>query len=264
MAISESSAGSSSEEKSPVSFTITENIEDTIEELSKIIENLDLGESTCHSDFSQNFSKDTAADFTTRNGGVSNNIHQVCVIITEAAEDNDVVDNIVVNTQANNPRSNSRKEKEKIYVSAREWKVIMSAINHGTEVPVDSRRKVLMGYQYALHQYKKRLQEEKSELRRSRENNSASSRLTRVNLANILDEGLRIGGRGRRMNSKVKVSQTRRDYACIENKRGARLAQSQSIPGRPLLAPIYRWPGLKDPFRFNTNYNVCIRYQLAF
>jgi hypothetical protein len=28
--------------------------------------------------------------------------------------------------------------------------------------------------------------------------------LTRVNLGNILDEGLRIGGKGRRMNSKVK------------------------------------------------------------
>jgi hypothetical protein len=60
--------------------------------------------------------------------------------------------------QINNPRSNNRKEKEKIYVSAREWRVIMSAI------------------QYALHQHKKRLQEEKNDLRRSRENNSASSR----------------------------------------------------------------------------------------
>jgi hypothetical protein len=33
-----------------------------------------------------------------------------------------------------------------------------------------------MGYQYALHQHKKKLREEKSELRRSQENNSASSR----------------------------------------------------------------------------------------
>jgi hypothetical protein len=31
----------------------------------------------------------------------------------------------------------------------------MSAINHGTEVPANSRREVLMGYQYALHQHKK-------------------------------------------------------------------------------------------------------------
>jgi hypothetical protein len=58
------------------------------------------------------------------------------------------------------------------------------------------------------------------------------------------------------MNSKVEVSQTRRDYACIENKRGTQLAQS--IPGQPLLAPIYRWPGLKDSVGFHTNYSVRI------
>jgi hypothetical protein len=167
MAISESSVGSSSEVNSPVSFTTMGSIEDTIEELDEIMENLDLGESTSHSVFIQNFSKNIAADFTTQNGGVSNNIHQVCVIITEAVEDDDVTDNTVVNTQINNPRSNNRKEKEKIYVSIGEWRVIMSAINHGTEVPADSRREVLMGYQYALHQHKKRLQEDKNELRRS-------------------------------------------------------------------------------------------------
>jgi hypothetical protein len=30
------------------------------------------------------------------------------------------------------------------------------------------------------------------------------------------------------------------------------LAYSQSVPGWPLLAPIYRWPGLKEPVGFNT------------
>jgi hypothetical protein len=117
-------------------------MEDKIEELDKIMENLDLGEAMDHSDFSQIFSKNTAADFTTQNGDVSSNVHQVCVIITEAAEDNDGVENIVVNTQGNNPRSNSRKEKEKIYVSVGEWRIIMSAINHGKGIPADSRREV--------------------------------------------------------------------------------------------------------------------------
>jgi hypothetical protein len=37
----------------------------------------------------------------------------------------------------------------------------MSAINHGTKVPEGSRREVLMGYQYALHQHKKKLREER-------------------------------------------------------------------------------------------------------
>jgi hypothetical protein len=44
MAISESSVGSSGEVNSPVSFTMTENMEDKIKELSETMENLDLGE----------------------------------------------------------------------------------------------------------------------------------------------------------------------------------------------------------------------------
>jgi hypothetical protein len=120
MTISDSSVGSSSEVNSPVSLQMPEIMKDKIEELEEIMGNIDLGEARDHSDFSQIFSKDTTADSTTRNGGVSSNVHQVCIIIAEATKDNDVVDNIVVNTQGTNPRSNSRKEKEKIYVSVGE------------------------------------------------------------------------------------------------------------------------------------------------
>jgi hypothetical protein len=77
--------------------------------------------------------------------------------------------------QANKSRSNGKKEKEKIHVSNGEWRVIMSAINHVTEVPANSRSEVLMGYQYALHQHRKKLREEKDKLRRSQENYSMSS-----------------------------------------------------------------------------------------
>jgi uncharacterized protein YjgD (DUF1641 family) len=68
-------------------------MENTIEELNEIMGNLDLGEAMDHSDFSKNFSRSIASDFTTR---VSNNVHQVCIIITEAAEDNDGMENMVV------------------------------------------------------------------------------------------------------------------------------------------------------------------------
>jgi hypothetical protein len=71
-------------------------------------------------------------------------------------------------------REHNRKEKEKIYVSAGEWRIIMSAINHGTEVPEGSRREVLMGYQYALHQHKKKLREERDMFARSRDDNTMS------------------------------------------------------------------------------------------
>jgi hypothetical protein len=77
----------------------------------------------------------------------------------------------------------------------------------------------------------------------------------RVNSTNVLDEGLRIGGIGRRINSKVKISQARRvsRINVVIN-----LAYSQSVPNRHLLAPICRWPGLKEPVGFDTYYNVSV------
>jgi hypothetical protein len=89
-------------------------------------------------------------DFVTQTSGVSGNIQQLYVIITVAVEENDHADNTAIDAQVDKSRSNSKKEKEKIHVSTREWRIIMSAINHGTEVPTNSRREVLMGYQYAL------------------------------------------------------------------------------------------------------------------
>jgi hypothetical protein len=61
------------------------------------------------------------------------------------------MDNLVVNALGGNPRNNHMKEKEKVYVSAGEWRTIMFAINHIMVIPADSRREVLIGFQYALH-----------------------------------------------------------------------------------------------------------------
>jgi hypothetical protein len=152
--MSDSSVGSSGKVNSPVSFTPMETTWYTIEELDEIMGNLDLKEASDHSDKSsrQNFGKSATTDFTTRNGSVSNNdestwrseeryinnVHQVCVIITEAVEDDDRMDNLVVNAQGGNSRKNHRREKEKVYVSVGEWRTIMSAINHKMGIPVDS------------------------------------------------------------------------------------------------------------------------------
>jgi hypothetical protein len=104
---------------------------------------------------------DSPKDFATGSSGVSRSVHQLCVIITEATEENNHVGNEEVDMQVDKLRSNSKKEKDKIHVSTGEWRIIMSAINHGTEVPTDSRREILMGYQYALHQCRKKLREER-------------------------------------------------------------------------------------------------------
>jgi hypothetical protein len=45
---------------------------------------------------------------------------------------------------------------------------------------------------------------------------------------------------------------------------GVNLACFQSVPHRPLLAPIYRWLGLKDREGSDTDYNIDIRHGLIF
>jgi hypothetical protein len=144
----ESSEGSSSEVNSPVSFDKT-----PIAEGNKIQKNCDSEERACQT-------HNNAKDFTVGSSGVSK-VHQLCVIITEAEEENNSEGNEHVGWQVDKVKDHNKKEKEKVNVSAGEWRMIKSAINHGTEVPEGSRREVLMGYQYALYQHRKKLREER-------------------------------------------------------------------------------------------------------
>jgi hypothetical protein len=90
-------------------------------------------------------------DFTIESSGISKRLHQLCVIITEVEEENNNEGNEGVDKQVDKIKEHSKKEKEKIHVSVGEWRIIMSAINRGIEVPEGTKREVLMGYQYALH-----------------------------------------------------------------------------------------------------------------
>jgi hypothetical protein len=118
---------------------------------------------------------DSSRDFAIESSGISRSIHQLCIIITEAAEEDNREGNKEVDLQVNKLRSNNKKEKEKIHVSTGEWRIIMLAINHGTEVPADSRREVMIGYQYTLYQHKKKLREERDMFMRSQSDDSTSS-----------------------------------------------------------------------------------------
>jgi hypothetical protein len=87
-----------------------------------------------------------------------------------------------------------------------------------------------------------------------------TQKVTRVNSANVLDEGLMIGGNRASDELKGKISQTR----CVSKVNvGVNLACFQSFPYRPLLAPIYRWPGLKDREGSDTDYSIDIRHELV-
>jgi hypothetical protein len=165
---SESSVGSSSEVNSPVSLTATEDMEEKLEEFDETRGKPGMEEEVAKT-------HNSSRDFAIESSGISRSVHQLCVIITEAAEEDNHEGNKEVDLQVDKLRSNSKKEKEKIHVSTGEWRIIMPAINHGTEVPADSRREVLMGYQYALHQHKKKLREERDTFMRSRDDDSTSS-----------------------------------------------------------------------------------------
>jgi hypothetical protein len=154
----ESSEGSSSEVNSPVSSEKA-----PIAGGDKIRENFDSEEKACQT-------HNIARDFVIGSNGVSK-VHQLCVIITEAEEQNSNEGSEKVDRQVDKVKEH-KKEKEKVHVLAGEWRMIKSAINHGTEVPKGSRREVLMGYQYALYQHKKKLREEKDMV--FQDNNSIS------------------------------------------------------------------------------------------
>jgi hypothetical protein len=166
IAKSGSSVGSSSEANSPVSLAATENQQEKFTEPDESGRKF-IMEAAVDKPY------DKSRDFASRNSGVSRSVHQLCVIITKAAEEeNNHAGNKEVDMQVDKLRSNGKKEKEKVHVSAGEWRIIMSAINHGTDIPADSRREVLMGYQYALHQRRKKLRQERDMIMRSPDYNS--------------------------------------------------------------------------------------------
>jgi hypothetical protein len=63
---------------------------------------------------------DSSRDFAIESSGISRSIHQLCVIITEAAEEDNHEGNKEADLQVDKLRSNSKKEKEKIHVSTGE------------------------------------------------------------------------------------------------------------------------------------------------
>jgi hypothetical protein len=114
IAKSGSSVGSSSEANSPVSPAAIENLQEKLEEPDETGQKL-IAEAVMDK------TRDESRDFASRSSGVSRSVHQLCVIITEAAEEeNNHACNKEVDMQVDKLRSNEKKEKEKVHVSAGE------------------------------------------------------------------------------------------------------------------------------------------------
>jgi hypothetical protein len=129
IAKSRSSVGSSSEANSPISPVATENLQEKLEESDKTRREPMV-------EAALDKPRDKSRDFASRSSGISRSVHQLCVIITEAAEEeNNHAGNEEVDMQVDKLWSNGKKEKEKVHVFAREWRMIMSASTTGQMYP---------------------------------------------------------------------------------------------------------------------------------
>jgi hypothetical protein len=173
ISISKSSVGSSSEANSPVSFATAEIIGEKIIELDETMENLGLGDQLedlmiCHDDTSDKSTntwktglelhEDDETIFSSFNSKFDNR-YQVLTIVGDNSEEFDENNNPVLNPANINRGANHLAEgetadslasREKVQLSADEWKIIKIAVGHGVPIPVDASKNILLGYHYAL------------------------------------------------------------------------------------------------------------------
>jgi hypothetical protein len=73
---------------------------------------------------------------------------------------------------------------KKVWLSTAEWETIKEAINGTTNIPLDTPRNILMGYQYALHRQGKRVLQEREIITTQCASASATSRAAREECMN--------------------------------------------------------------------------------
>jgi hypothetical protein len=173
IAMSESSVGSSSEANSPVSFATAKIIGGKITELDETMENLDSGDQLedlmiFHDDASDKSTdtwktglelhKDDESIFSSFNSKFDNR-YQVLTIVGNNLEELDENNNPVLNPANVNKGANHLAEgepadslasREKVRLSAEEWRIIKTAVEHGVPIPTDASKNMLLGYHYAL------------------------------------------------------------------------------------------------------------------
>jgi hypothetical protein len=169
----EYSKGSSSEVKSPVS--LGEAQEEKIAEGDETINFFDFGVQLkdlviFHGDASDKstdtwktgleLSEDDDSIFSSFNNKIGKQC-QVLTIIGDNSEEFDENNNPVLNPAnidrganhlAEGQIAESLAAREKIRLSAKEWRIIREAVEHGTPIPSNSSKNMLLGYHYALRQ----------------------------------------------------------------------------------------------------------------
>jgi hypothetical protein len=198
VAMFKSSVGSSSEANSPVSFAISEIAGKKVKELDETMENLALGDQLenlmiCHDDASGKSTdtwktglellEDNDTIFSSFNIKFDNR-YQVLAIVGDNSEEFNENNNPVLNPANVNRGANHLAEgetayslasKEKIRLSADEWKIIKIVVEHDVPIPTDASKNMLLGYHYAIRQQSKKLAKERSEIQKRKDSAIAAS-----------------------------------------------------------------------------------------
>jgi hypothetical protein len=113
---------------------------------------------------------------------------QVLAIVGDNSEEFDENNNPVLNPAnidkganhlAEGQTTESLTTREKIRLSADEWRVIREAVETGASIPSNSSKDMLMGYHYALRQQAKQLAMEKIEIQKRKDSAIAASNAAR-------------------------------------------------------------------------------------
>jgi hypothetical protein len=196
VAMSESSEGSSSEVNSPVSLAEVE--EGKLAGGDETMENFDLEVQLedliiCHDNTSDKstdtwktgleLSEDDNLIFSSSNSKLDNR-YQVLAITGDNSQELDENNNPVLNPAninrganhlAERETSDSLTTREKVRLSVKEWRIIKTAVEHGTPIPTNSSKNMLLGYHYALRQQAKQLAKERIEIQKRKDSAIASS-----------------------------------------------------------------------------------------
>jgi hypothetical protein len=68
------------------------------------------------------------------------------------------------NHLAEGETADSLASREKVRLSVDEWRIIKTVVEHGTPIPTEASKNMLLGYHYALRQQSKQLAKERIEI----------------------------------------------------------------------------------------------------
>jgi hypothetical protein len=198
-AMMEYSEGSSSEVNSPVSPEEVQkgkiakdneekenfDVEVQLEDLTICLDDTDKSTDTWKTGLE--LSEDSNSILSSFKGDIGKQC-QVFAIIGDNSEEFDENDNPVLNPANIDRGANHLAEgqtpeslgtREKIRLSVDEWRIIREAVEHGTPIPSNSSKNMLLGYHYALRQQAKQLVKERIEIQKRKDSAIVASEAAR-------------------------------------------------------------------------------------